>query len=113
MIDDVVIDFPRSNCMCTYFMILEGSSQVNSFIHLLINCELLELGSEYGSVHSWKERVKMRNEKDWEEEVSSKSTLKQYKLAKNGVEVFKICAGSQSCEAAVQTEDWFSWFVEG
>ena len=55
----------------------------------------------------------MRNEKDWEEEVSSKSTLKQYKLAKNGVEVFKICAGSQSCEAAVQTEDWFSWFVEG
>ena len=28
----------------------------------------------------------MGNEKDWEEEVSSKSTLKRYKLAKNGVE---------------------------
>ena len=54
----------------------------------------------------------MRNEKDWEEEVSSKSTLKQqYKLARNGGEVFKVCAGSGSCEAAVQTEDWLSWVV--
>ena len=26
-----------------------------------------ELGSEHGSVHSWKEKIKMRNEKDWEE----------------------------------------------
>ena len=43
-----------------------------------------ELGSEYGSVHSWKEKIKKRNEKDWEEEVSSKSTLKLHKLAKNG-----------------------------
>ena len=44
--------------------------------------------SEYGSVLSWKEKIKMRNEKDWVEEVSSKSILKQYKLAKNdaGVE---------------------------
>ena len=42
-----------------------------------------ELGSEYRSVRSWKEKIKMRNEKDWEEEVSSK-TLKQYKLAKKG-----------------------------
>ena len=38
-------------------------------------------------VHSWKEKIKMRNEKDWEEEVSSKSTLKWYKLAKNGAGV--------------------------
>ena len=40
------------------------------------------LGSVYGSVHS-KKKIKMRNEKDWVEEVSSKSTLKQYKLEKN------------------------------
>ena len=30
------------------------------------------------SVCSWKEKIKMKNEKDWVEEVSSKSTLKQY-----------------------------------
>ena len=35
-----------------------------------------ELGSEYRSVLSWKEKITMKNEKDWEEEVSSKSTLK-------------------------------------
>ena len=46
-----------------------------------------ELSSEYGSVHSWKEKIKMRNEKDWEEEVSSKSTLKWYKMANNGARV--------------------------
>ena len=46
-----------------------------------------ELGSEYRLVHSWKEKIKVRNEKDWEEEVSSKSTLKWYKLAKNGAGV--------------------------
>ena len=46
-----------------------------------------ELGNEYWSVCSWKEKTKMRNEKDWEEEVSSKSTLKQYKLTKNGARV--------------------------
>ena len=48
-----------------------------------------ELGSEYRSVRSWKEKIKMRNEKDWEdweEEVSNKSTLKWYKLAKNSAE---------------------------
>ena len=33
---------------------------------------------------SWKE--KMKNEKDWEEDVSSKSTLKRYKLTKNVVD---------------------------
>ena len=38
-------------------------------------------------MRSWKEKIKMRNEKDWEEEVSSKSTLKWYKLAKNGAGV--------------------------
>ena len=64
---------------------------------------------------SWKEKIKMRNKKDWEEEVSSKGTLKQYKLAKNGagVEVFKVCAGSRSCEASVQTEDCHSLVVGG
>ena len=31
-------------------------------------------------MHSWTERIKMRSEKDWEEEVGSKC----YKLAKNG-----------------------------
>ena len=36
---------------------------------------------------SWKEKIKMRYEKDWEEELSSKSTLKQYKLANNGAGV--------------------------
>ena len=66
-------------------------------------CEVLrrkyELGSEYGSVRSLKENIKMRNEEDWEEEVSSKCTLKQNKLAKNwsrGGEVFRICSGSGS-----------------
>ena len=34
-----------------------------------------ELDSGYGSVHSWKEKIKMRNEKDWVEDVSSTSTL--------------------------------------
>ena len=36
-----------------------------------------ELDSGYGSMCSWKENIKMRNEKDWEEEVSCKSTLKR------------------------------------
>ena len=37
-----------------------------------------ELGNDYGSVHNWKENIKMkRNEKDWEEEISSKSTLRR------------------------------------
>ena len=40
-----------------------------------------------GIVRSWKEKIRMKNEKDSEEEVSSKSTLKQYKLAKNGARV--------------------------
>ena len=31
---------------------------------------------EYGSVRSWKEKIEMRNEKDWEEEVRNRSTLK-------------------------------------
>ena len=36
-----------------------------------------ELDIECGSLHSWKEKIKMRNEKDWVEKVSSKSTLGQ------------------------------------
>ena len=31
-----------------------------------------ELGSECRSVRSWKEKIKMINEKDWQEEISSK-----------------------------------------
>ena len=50
-------------------------------VEVLRKCEQ---GNEYGSVCSWKEKIKMRNEKDWVEEVSSKSTLMWYKLAKNG-----------------------------
>ena len=80
-----------------------------------------ELGSEYGSVCNWygndflSPSPKMRNEKDWEEEVSSKSTLKWYKLAKNGTGcrgILGLCR-VKKCEAAVQTEDWLSWVVGG
>ena len=53
--------------------------------------------------------------KDWKEKVCSKSTSKWYKLVKNGAggEVCKVCAGSGSYEASVQTEDWLSWVVGG
>ena len=34
-------------------------------------------------------------------------------LARNGAGVEKVCAGSGSCEAAVQTEDWVSKVIEG
>ncbi len=54
-----------------------------------------ELGSEYGSVYSWKEKIKIRNEKDWVKEVSSKSTLKQYKLIKNGAGLEKYLRSVQ------------------
>ena len=66
-----------------------------------------ELDSECGSVRSWKEKNKMRNEKDWAEEVSSKSTLKRW------VERYLRSAGSESCEVAAQTEDWLSWVAGG
>ena len=55
------------------------------------------------SVCSWKESNKMRNEINWEEEVSSESLLKWCKLAKNGAGM--VSAGSVSCEATVQIED--------
>ena len=35
-----------------------------------------ELGSQYRLVCSWKEKIKMRNEKDWVEELISMSMLK-------------------------------------
>ena len=41
---------------------------------------------EYGSGRSWKGKIKMRNE-DLVEEVSCKSTLKRFKLARNGAGV--------------------------
>ena len=44
-------------------------------------------GSKKWVVCSWKEKIKMRNEKDWEEEVSNNSTLKRYTLAKNAAGV--------------------------
>ena len=53
----------------------------------------------------------MRNVKDCSEEVSSKSALKQIvdkEWCRDG-EVFKVCTGSGSCKAAVQTEDRLSW----
>ena len=31
-----------------------------------------ELRSEHGSVQNWKEKIKMRNEKDWEEEEAAR-----------------------------------------
>ncbi len=39
----------------------------------------------------WKENIKMRNEKDWVEEVSRKSMLQWYKLAKNCAGVARLC----------------------
>ena len=56
----------------------------------------------------------MKNGEDWEEEVSSKSALKQYKLAKNGAwrQVFMVCTGS-GIGGSVQTEDWLSQVVGG
>ena len=56
-----------------------------------------ELGSEAGSMRCWKEKIKMRNEKDWEEEISSKSTLK-HKLAKKGAWVERYLRSVQSQE---------------
>ena len=35
-----------------------------------------EQSSQNGSVCSWKEKIRMRNEKEWVEEISSKSILK-------------------------------------
>ena len=57
-----------------------------------------ELGGEHRSVHSWKEKINMRNEKDWVEEVSKKSTLKWTKLAKNGAEVERYLRSVQGQE---------------
>ena len=57
-----------------------------------------ELGSEYMSVCSWKEKIKMRNEEGWVEEVSSKSTLMWYKLAKNGAGVKRYLRSMQGQE---------------
>ena len=56
-------------------------------------------------MRSWKKKIKVRNDNDWVEEVSSKSTFKRYKLARNGVWVMKYLrsAGSRSCEVDVQT----------
>ena len=34
-----------------------------------------ELDSEYGSVLSWKEKIKMRNMKDWVEEVKQQEYI--------------------------------------
>ena len=49
-------------------------------------------------MRSWKEKIKVRNEKDWEEEISSKSTLKWFKLAKNGAGVERYLRSVQGLE---------------
>ena len=75
-----------------------------------------KLGNEYGSVCSWKEKITMmRNEKNWEEEVSSKSTLKWYKLARNGAGMEMYVRSGHGKEGVdyVQSEHWFSWVVRG
>ena len=57
-----------------------------------------DLSNEYGLVHCWKENIKIRNEKNWVEERSSKSTLKQCKLAKNDAVVERNLRSVQSQE---------------
>ena len=66
-------------------------------------------------MRSWKEKVKMRNEKDWEEGVSSKSTLKWYKLVKNGawMERYLRCVMGQEVVRLLFRQDWLSWVVRG
>ena len=43
------------------------------------------------------------------------STLKWYRLAKDGtgVERCEVGIGSGECEVAVQADDWLSWVVNG
>ena len=73
-----------------------------------------ELGSEYGSERSWKEKIKMRNENDWVEEVSSQSTLKWYRLAKNGAGVERYLRSVQVQEVRLLfRQDWLGWIVGG
>ena len=54
-------------------------------------CEILrrtfDLDYEVGSVGKLRNKIKARNEKNWEEEVYTKSTLKCYRLAKDGTGV--------------------------
>ena len=61
-----------------------------------------------------KNKIVERNEKDWEEQYL-KSTLKWYKLEKDGTKVAKymIGSGSEDCEVVVQVKYWFSWVVGG
>ena len=43
-----------------------------------------ELDNEVGLVARLKNKIKARNEKNWDEEVYTKSILKRYKLKKDG-----------------------------
>ena len=54
-----------------------------------------------------KNKIKARNEKDWEEEAYTKSTLKWYMLAMDDTEVERYVISGE-CEVAVQAEEWFS-----
>ena len=45
--------------------------------------ESFELDSEGGLVGKLMNKIKARNEKDWEEEIYTKSTLKWYRLSKD------------------------------
>ena len=55
-----------------------------------------------------KNTIKARNEKDWEEEVYMKSTLKWYGLANDGTGVERYVRSVQGpeSEVAVLAEDW-------
>ena len=74
-----------------------------------------ELDNGVGSVGRLKNKIVERNKKDWEEELYLKSTLKWYKLEKDGTRVAKyvISSGSEDCEVVVQAKDLFSWVVGG
>ena len=53
-----------------------------------------ELDNEGGLVVKLKNKIKARNEKDWDEEVYTKSILKWYRLAKDGTGLERLRTGS-------------------
>ena len=61
----------------------------------------IKLDNEGGLVGKLKNKIKVKNEKDREEEAYTKSTLKWYRLAKDDTGV----------AVAVQAEDWFTQVV--
>ena len=57
-----------------------------------------ELDNEGGLVGKLQNKIKAGNEKDWEEEVYTKSTLKWYRLAKDGTMVERYVRSVQGQE---------------